>query len=497
MTEEHPDQYIAQRKAKIKTLRDKGINPYPNDIRPSDTVRDIVADFEKYTAEELEKMRDKKFSLAGRVVAIRSFGKAAFLKLRDRTGELQIFVQKQMIGDEQFELYKLIDVGDIVWFEGILFRTKTNELTLASEKLKIVNKTIQTLPEKWHGLTDVEARYRHRYVDLIANPEVKQVFIKRSQIVSEMRNFFNKKDFLEVETPMMHPIPGGAAAKPFVTHHNKLDRDLYLRIAPELYLKRLLVGGIEKIFEVNRNFRNEGISIQHNPEFTMCEFYQTYATYEDLIKFTEEMFQEIALKTIGTVKFKYQGVDIDFTPPYKRYKMTDAIVEIGGLPKKVLESREAALKHAAEAGIQLKKKDEGLGAILTEIFECEVEKKLIQPTFITHYPTEVSPLSRLNDKDPFFVDRFELFIYGREIANGFSELNDPEDQANRFKKQVEALGRGDEEAMHYDEDFVNALEYGMPPAAGEGIGIDRLVMLLTNSASIRDVILFPQLKSKE
>jgi lysyl-tRNA synthetase class 2 len=316
-------------------------------------------------------------------------------------------------------------------------------------------------------------------------------------VVQSIREFLVGKEFLEVETPMMHPIPGGAAAKPFITHHNKLDMDLYLRIAPELYLKRLVVGGMERVFEINRNFRNEGISIQHNPEFTMLEFYQSYATYEDLMNLTEEMFAEVAQKVVGTTEIEYQGETISFKAPFKRISLKQSLVDVGGVDPKVLTSREKALEFALSLGDELKSKDEGLGAILTEIFDLTVEKKLIQPTFITHYPTEVSPLSRKNDDDPEVVDRFELFIYGREVANGFSELNDPEDQADRFKMQVEALGRGDEEAMHYDEDFVCALEHGMPPTAGEGIGIDRLVMFLTNSPSIRDVILFPLLRKKQ
>jgi len=437
-----------------------------------------------------------KFSLAGRIMAIRAFGKAAFLKLRDRTGDLQIFVQKQKVDEEIFKVYKMLDVGDFAYFSGTLFRTKTGELTLAAEDLKIVTKSVQPLPEKWHGLTDVEARYRQRYVDLIVNQDVRKAFVVRSQVVQAIREFLVGRGFLEVETPMMHPIPGGAAAKPFVTHHNALDQELYLRIAPELYLKRLVVGGMERVFEINRNFRNEGISIQHNPEFTMLEFYQSFATYEDLMKLTEEMLSGICRKVLGKTELAYQGETISFEAPFARYTLKESLVEVGGVDPEVLESRETALKYALSLGDELKSKDEGLGAILTEIFELVVEKKLIQPTFITQYPTEVSPLSRKNDEDPSVVDRFELFIYGREIANAFSELNDPEDQASRFKAQVEALGRGDEEAMHFDDDYIRALEYGMPPTAGEGIGIDRLVMLLTDSPSIRDVILFPLLKRK-
>lgn len=487
------NQYIKLRRAKIQKLREMGKNPYLNGVVPKHEAAELHHIYRDKTVEDLSKV-EQEFSIAGRIIAIRAFGKAAFLQVKDKSGKLQVFIQKQDVSDEQFNLYKMLDIGDIAWFEGRLFRTKTNELTLGVRDLKVVTKSVQTLPEKWHGLTDVETRYRHRYVDLIANDKVKETFVKRSEIIQAVRSFMISKNFLEVETPMMHPIPGGAAAKPFVTHHNKLGQDFYLRIAPELYLKRLVVGGFERVFEINRNFRNEGISIQHNPEFTMIEFYQSYATYEDLMTFTEELFSHVALKTLGQTKFKYQDAEIDLKPPFARYTLKQSLVEIGKVDPQILSSREKALAFAKGLGDELKSKDEGLGAILTEIFELVVEKKLVQPTFITEYPIEVSPLSRRNDKDPDVADRFELFIYGREIANAFSELNDPEDQAARFKSQVQALGRGNEEAMHYDEDYINALEYGMPPAAGEGIGIDRFVMLLTDSPSIRDVILFPTLK---
>ena len=492
---ESDNQYVKIRREKVEKLREMGEEPYPNGIKPANTTAEIAEKYSASTGEELEKV-DEEFSIAGRIMAIRAFGKAAFIKLRDVTGELQVFVQKQRVGDDPFKLYKLLDVGDIAYFKGKLFRTKTDELTLTTDELKIVTKSVRPLPEKWHGLTDVEARYRQRYVDLIVNDEVKKTFLARSIILRELRNFMVEKGFLEVETPMMHPIPGGAAAKPFITHHNKLDMELYLRVAPELYLKRLVVGGFDRVFEINRNFRNEGISIKHNPEFTMLEFYQAWATYHDLMDITEEMFGYVAEKVLGSRKFDYQGTEIDFGKPFQRLTMKQAVIEIGKVDPAILESRDKALELAVKVGDELKVKDEGLGAIITELFDVLVEDKLIQPTFITEYPTEVSPLSRKNDKNPDVVDRFELFIYGREIANAFSELNDPEDQASRFAAQVAALGRGDEEAMHYDADYVNALEYGMPPTAGEGIGIDRLVMLLTDSASIRDVILFPQLKKQ-
>jgi lysyl-tRNA synthetase class 2 len=493
---EDTNQYIELRRTTVRELREEGKTPYPNDIFPTDTTAEICEKYGSLDADALEKVSSS-FSIAGRIMAIRAFGKAAFLQVKDQKGRLQVFVQKQKLSDESFKLYKRFDVGDFAWFEGKLFRTKTGELTLAAEDLKLVTKSLRPLPEKWHGLTDIETRYRHRYVDLIVNEQVKRTFEIRSKAIAAIREFLVSRDFLEVETPMMHPIPGGAAARPFITHHNKLDMDLFLRIAPELYLKRLVVGGMERVFEINRNFRNEGISIQHNPEFTMLEFYKSYATYENLMKLTEEMMEYVALKALGTTDLTYQDTRINFKGPYPRYKLKDSLVEIGGLNPDILTSREKALKYALSLGDDLKSKEEGLGAILTEIFELTVENKLTQPTFITHYPTEVSPLSRRNDDDPEVADRFEFFIYGREVANGFSELNDPEDQAARLRAQVEAHGRGLEEAMHYDEDFVQALEYGMPPTAGEGIGIDRLVMFLTDSPSIRDVILFPQLKRKQ
>ncbi len=493
---ENENQYIDIRREKVRALREKGANPYPNGIRPTHTAVHIVAKHSDTDAEGLAKL-DETFSLAGRIMAIRSFGKSAFVKLADRTGSLQIFVRKDDVSEADFELFTSLDVGDFAQFGGKLFRTKTNELTLEAKDVTLVTKGVRPLPEKWHGLTDVETRYRHRYVDLIVNPAVKEAFIIRSRMTQAIRDFFNNREFLEVETPMMHPIPGGAAAKPFITHHNKLDTDLYLRIAPELYLKRLVVGGLERVYEINRNFRNEGISIQHNPEFTMLEFYMSYATYEDLMTLTEEMIAEVAQKVLGTTTVTYQGVEMDFKGPYARYSLKESLVKVGGLDPAILSSREAALACAQKLGDSLKSAKEGLDAILTEIFEIVVEPKLIQPTFITHYPTEVSPLARRSDNDPAVADRFELFAYGREIANGFSELNDPEDQAGRFKAQVAALYRGDEEAMHFDQDYIEALEYGMPPTAGEGIGIDRLAMLFTNAASIRDVILFPQLKPLE
>lgn len=492
---EETNELIKERKKKLAELVEKGINPYPNDFKPSRTTAYIVERFGNASAEELEGVNES-LSLAGRVMAVRNFGKAAFLHIQDRSGRLQIFVQKNVIGEASFELFKKFDIGDSVGVEGKAFKTKTGELTINAESIRLLCKSLRPLPEKWHGLTDVETRYRQRYVDLMINPEVKEVFKKRARIIQLIREFLNKRDFMEVETPMMQPIPGGATAKPFITHHNALKMDLYLRIAPELYLKRLVVGGMERVFEINRNFRNEGISIQHNPEFTMLEFYQAYATYDDLMDMTEEMVSSIAGEICGTTVIEYQGHKIDLTPPWERLTVKRAIVKYGGVDPAILEDRDNSLAFAKKLGLDLKGEDP-LGKIVTEIFEAVAEKKIVQPTFITEYPTEVSPLSRRNDKDPSVVDRFELIVAGREIANAFSELNDPVDQKERFSKQVEAKEAGDEEAHFMDEDFVRALEYGMPPTAGEGIGIDRLVMLLTDSSSIRDVILFPHMRPEK
>lgn len=488
--------YYQQRLETLEQIRAEGKNPYPNQFRLSHSLKEIC---DAYDSRDKEALLAEKISvkIAGRVMFVRSFGKAAFVKLKDRSGVLQAYVKKGEISEEDFLSFKKLDVGDFAYIEGYLFRTKTDELSVHAEGFQLAVKGLRNLPEKFHGLSDIETRYRQRYLDLIMSEESKEVFRKRSMIVQKIREFLCQKEYFEVETPMMHPIPGGAAAKPFVTHHNALDMDLYLRIAPELYLKRLVVGGFERVFEINRNFRNEGISIQHNPEFTMLEFYQAYATFEDLIDLTEEMFSFLAQEVCGSDKIMYQGTELSFAKGFRRIKLYDSIIEIGGAPAEVLQSKEAALAFAKSQEIHLKSAKEDLPVILTEIFEELVEGKLIQPTFVTHYPIAVSPLSRRNDEDHDLSDRFELFIFGREIANGFSELNDPLDQKRRFQAQVEARGRGDEEAMFMDEDYVTALEYGMPPTAGEGIGIDRLVMLLTDQASIRDVILFPQLKRKK
>ncbi|HTG82828.1 MAG TPA: lysine--tRNA ligase [Geobacteraceae bacterium] len=489
---EELSELLLQRRRKVDQLWEAGINPYPNDYRPRHTSADLTAAYGDKQAIEDD---PQTFVVAGRIIARRSFGKAAFVQVQDRKGRLQLYVKKDAVGDEAFEAFEGFDIGDIIGATGRPFRTKTGELSLHVTEIRLLTKSLLPLPEKFHGLTDVETRYRQRYVDLIVNPEVRDVFIKRTRIINLIRAFMNDHDFLEVETPMMQPIPGGATARPFVTHHNALDMELYMRIAPELYLKRLVVGGFERVFEINRNFRNEGISIRHNPEFTMMEFYQAYATFEDLMDFTEELLCHVALELLGTLEFTCQGERISFQRPWKRLTVKEAILEHGDIDAKSLADRDLAYAYAQRIGLDLPA-DIGYGKLITEIFEEVAEIKLIQPTFITAYPTEVSPLSRKSDHDPEIVDRFEFFCLGREMANAFSELNDPRDQKERFLAQVAAKAKGDEEAHYMDEDYIRALEYGMPPTAGEGIGIDRLVMLLTDSPSIRDVILFPQLRKE-
>jgi lysyl-tRNA synthetase class 2 len=489
---EELSELLLQRRRKVNALWEAGINPYPNDFKPQHTAAQISA---KYDQQEQIDEPDAEYVLAGRMLARRSFGKAAFIQLQDRSGRIQVYVRKDDIGEEVFSQFESLDIGDIVGVTGFPFRTKTGELSVHARSIRLLVKSLLPLPEKFHGLTDVETRYRQRYVDLIVNPEVREIFVKRSRIVNLIRQFMTSREFLEVETPMMQPIPGGATARPFVTHHNALDMQLFLRIAPELYLKRLVVGGFERVFEINRNFRNEGISVRHNPEFTMMEFYQAYATYEDLMNFTEELFCHVAQEVLGTLELNYQGMEISFQRPWRRLTVREAILEYGDIEPKQLDDKDLALAYARSIGLDLSD-DIGYGKLLMEIFEEVAEHKLIQPTFVTAYPTEVSPLSRKNDHNPYIVDRFELMIGGREIANAFSELNDPVDQKERFLAQVAEKDKGDEEAHYMDEDYVRALEYGLPPTAGEGIGIDRLVMLLTDSASIRDVILFPQLRKE-
>jgi len=480
---------------KIAALKAAGVDLYPNDIKPQNTSAEIFSQFGDADGEALKQLTQK-FSIAGRLMAVRNFGKAAFIKIQDRKGQIQGYVAKDILSDAAYFVFKKLDVGDIIYVSGKLFRTRTNELTIEAEELHLLSKSFRPLPEKWHGLTDVETRYRHRHLDLISSPAVKETFYRRSLIIRLIRQFMDKHDFLEVETPMMQPRAGGAMARPFKTHHNALDADLYLRIAPELYLKRLVTGGLERVYEINRNFRNEGISTFHNPEFTMMEFYWAYATYEDLLSFTEELFAEIAGNIFGGLKFTYQGTEIDLTPPWRRISVKDALVQMAGMESASLDDKAQVLAFARRAGCEVKETD-ALGKILMAIFDEIVEKKLIQPTFVTHYPVAVSPLSRRSNSQFDLTDRFELYISGREIANAFSELNDPADQRERFLQQIKEREAGDDEAHEMDEDYIRTLEYAMPPTAGEGIGIDRLVMLFTDSASIRDVILFPQLRNKQ
>ncbi len=487
---EEINELIEQRIKKLGELRQSGVEPFGSTYSAEDHASELHEKCNTLTKEALE-TDPVRCSLAGRIVAMRDFGKAAFAHIQDATGKMQVYFKKDKLGD-QFPLLKKLDIGDIIGLRGKLFRTKTNELTVEVEDFIILTKSLRPLPEKWHGLKDIETRYRQRYVDLIVNPEVRQVFVKKSMIIKGIRDFLEAKGFIEVETPMLQPIPGGATARPFKTHHNALGVDLFLRIAPELYLKRLLVGGYERVYELNRNFRNEGISTKHNPEFTMLEFYIAYRDYHFLMSFTEELIPFIAEKTLGTLHVQYEDHVIDLTPPWPRIPMLDALVQ-KGVPREILHDIEKAKAWAKENGVAIEK-GASLGKILDEIFKEKVEPELIQPTFIIDHPVELSPLAKRKLDNPDLVERFELFITSREIANAFSELHDPLDQKQRFLAQVEAKAQGDEEAHSMDEDFIRALEYGMPPAAGEGIGIDRLVMLLTNSPSIRDVILFPQLK---
>ena len=481
-----------QRREKLAELRSQGIDPFDNRFKPSHSVAQALKQYGELSGPELESL-GLTFKLAGRLMLLREFGKASFAHIQDGGSRLQVYVQRQVVGDEAFSRFKRLDLGDIVGVEGVLFRTRTQELTLSVTGFRLLTKSLKPLPEKYHGLTDVERRYRQRYLDLMVNPQVREVFEKRTAIIRLVREFLDARGFLEVETPMMQPIPGGATARPFITHHKALDMQLYLRIAPELYLKRLVVGGFDRVYEINRNFRNEGLSIQHNPEFTMLEFYQAYADYEDLMSLTEELVGHVAMNLLGCLKVNYQGQEIDLAPPWRRLDLRESLTEVGGIPREVVRDPQALVELARREGVALRP-GEGYGRCLTKLFDLLVELQLQQPTFILGYPLETSPLSRKSDTDPEVVDRFELFIAGREMANAFSELNDPDDQQERFEKQMAAREAGDEEAHALDEDFVTALEHGMPPTAGEGIGIDRLVMLLTDSPSIRDVILFPQLR---
>jgi lysyl-tRNA synthetase class 2 len=485
---------IENRKKKLEDLKNNNINLFPNDFEVLHTVRDIIKATEDSPGSLTQD--DPVFIVAGRMMAINRFGKAAFIRFKDRTGQLQAYVRKDKIGNQSYNLFKQMDIGDFVGLKGGMFKTKTGEWTLFANELRLVCKSTRPLPEKFHGLKDPEKRYRRRYIDLIMNSHVRDIFEKRSQTIQAIRTFLLGRDFLEVETPMMQPIPGGAEATPFITHHNALGIDLFLRIAPELYLKRLVVGGFERVFEINRNFRNEGVSTRHNPEFTMLEFYQAYATYEHMMELTEEMFRYVALNVVGSTAISYQGNSIDLGAKWRRMSLASALEEYGGINPTLLNDREGLLEFAAEKNIKLTKTGRK-GKIITKLFDILVEPKLLQPTFITGYPVEVSPLSRKSEADSNLTDRFELFIAGHEIANGFSELNDPADQEKRFLQQTAEREAGDKEAHYMDRDYIEALEYGMPPTAGEGIGIDRLVMLLADAASIREVILFPHMKPIE
>jgi lysyl-tRNA synthetase class 2 len=490
---EETNELIKQRIKKVEELKEMGVKPYGDAFAAADHAADLIGRYQDTPKEELEE-KTVECSLAGRIVAMRDFGKAAFAHIQDSSGRIQIYLKKDVLGDG-YKLLKKLDIGDIVGLKGRLFRTRTNELTVEASSLQLMTKSIRPLPEKWHGLKDVETRYRQRYVDLIVNPEVRENFARRSVIIKAVRDFLETKGFIEVETPMMHQIPGGATARPFKTHHNALGIDLYLRIAPELYLKRLLVGGYERVYELNKNFRNEGISTKHNPEFSMLEFYIAYKDYDFLMSLTEELITGVAMKAVGTLKIPYGDDTIDLTPPWPRVPMLEALVK-NGVPGEILGDAEKAKAWGRANKIDIPD-GSSLGKILDEIFKEKVEPGLIQPTFIIDHPVELSPLAKRKADNPALVERFELFICARELANAFSELNDPFDQKGRFLEQVKAKQAGDEEAHWMDEDFIRALEYGMPPAAGEGIGIDRLVMFLTNSQSIRDVVLFPQLKPEQ
>ncbi len=485
------DDLISRQRRKLSELKEKNINLFPNDFIVTHSVKDVKNAINDPSVDISD--QEPVFMVAGRMMSINKMGKSSFVRFRDRTGQLQAYVRTDRIGEDAYAFFKKLDVGDYVGLTGTLFQTRTKEWTLLVNELRLLCKSIRPLPEKFHGLKDPEKRYRRRYLDLIMNQEVRDIFIKRSKVIQSLREFLLERDYLEVETPMMQPIPGGAEATPFVTHHNALGIDLFLRIAPELYLKRLVVGGFERVFEINRNFRNEGVSTKHNPEFTMLEFYQAYARHEDLMNLTEEMVRHVSVEVTGSSSIEYQGETLDFGGKWERIPLLTALQEIGGIDGSLLDNREGLLDFASSKGVKITKADR-IGKIITKLFDTLVEPNLIQPTFITGYPVEVSPLSRRSDSNPALTERFELFIAGSEIANGFSELNDPDDQKERFLQQVADREAGDKEAHFMDEDYIEALEYGMPPTAGEGIGIDRLTMLLTDAASIREVILFPHMK---
>jgi lysyl-tRNA synthetase, class II len=486
---------IQQRLRKLEELRSMGIEPYDGQFEPEHKAKELLEHYTHLGKEELENQKIL-CSVAGRIMSMRRFGKACFSHIQDETEKIQVYFKNDVMEKNSFELFKRLDLGDLIGVRGHLFRTKTGELTLLVQELTLLAKSLRPLPEKWHGLTDIELRYRQRYLDLIVNPQIREIFRQRSKIIEAIRTFLTQREFVEVETPMMQPIAGGATARPFVTHHHALGTNLYLRIAPELYLKRLVVGGFERVFEINRNFRNEGISTIHNPEFTMLEFYMAYADYQDLIPLTEELITGVAQEVLGTLKLSYQGKEIDLTPPWERLTYLEAISKFSRLNTQLKADLHEIRKLAQKFKIEVKPQD-SVGQLLNEIFAATVEPHLAGPVFILDYPTDISPLAKRKSHEPEFCERFELYIAGREIANAFSELNDPLDQRQRFEDQMKQRKAGDLEAHQMDEDFLRALEYGMPPAAGEGIGIDRLIMLLTNQVSIRDVILFPQLRPEK
>jgi lysyl-tRNA synthetase, class II len=490
----HPtdeNKLIAERRAKLDKLREGG-PAFPNDFRRDALADQLLTAYGDRPTEWFDQ-HPVRVKVGGRMLAKRVMGKASFAKIADRSGQLQVFAQSESLG-ALYDEFKGWDVGDVIGVEGALFKTKTGELTVRADKLRLLVKSLRPLPDKWHGLADQETRYRQRYVDLIVSPDSANVFKMRTRIVKYLRDFMDAMDFIEVETPMMQIVAGGAVARPFVTHHNALDMDLYLRIAPELYLKRLLVGGFERVYEINRNFRNEGVSTRHNPEFTMLELYQAYADFTDFMNLVERMCQGLCDTVLGTRRIEYQGEVYDFSQPFRRVTVEDLVVHFNpGIERAKLRDIEYLRGHCDRLGIHYQPGD-GAGKLQIELFEKTAEQRLLQPTFVYSYPAEVSPLARRNDSDPFLTDRFEFFVGGRELANGFSELNDPEDQAARFRQQLERKEAGDDEAMQYDADYIRALEYGMPPAAGLGVGVDRLVMLLTNSPSIRDVLLFPYMR---
>ena len=475
------------RREKLAAIEQAGIEPFGRRYEISHHAQDILENFESLEGNSVK--------IAGRIMTVRGHGKASFINVADMSCKIQVYLRQDVLGEELYGRFSLLDIGDIIGVEGLVFKTQRGEISVKATNFEIQAKSLRPLPEKFHGLKDVETRYRQRYLDLIVNPDVRNSFVMRSKIIKELRNYLDNQDFLEVETPMMHPIAGGAAARPFVTYHNALDMNLYMRIAPELYLKRLIVGGFEKVYEVGRVFRNEGISIRHNPEFTSVELYQAFADYNDLMALTENIVAHVAQATLGTTKINYQGTAIDLTPSWTRMSMVEAVEKYTGVNFNNVTTLEQAQAEAAKLGVKYEKKD-GIGGILNNIFEDKVEEHLIQPTFITGHPTEISPLAKRNKDNPEITDRFEVFIYGREIANGFSELNDPIDQEGRFMEQVQQRESGDDEAHMMDHDYVTALEYGLAPTGGLGIGIDRLVMFLTDSASIRDVLLFPHMRHK-